>query len=161
MRVPPASRAAAAVLAACVAVLATGGTAYADPTPTGQPSPTPIISLPPVSPKPSPTHSPTPKPVLTHAPTPSPTHVRIHHTASPRPQPVVTTAAPEATLTATPVVPVVPTTSAPRTAPPKTKKTSSESGSSKLARLGWLVVGGALLLGIGGGAGLYLTRHQQ
>jgi hypothetical protein len=37
---------------------------------------------------------------------------------------------------------------------------ASATASSKLARLGWVVVVGALLLGLGGGVGLYLTRHQ-
>jgi hypothetical protein len=74
----------------------------------------------------------------------------------------VTTAAPaQPTLTATPVVPVAPTSAAPRPTPVKTKKTSNESRSAKLARLGWLVIGGAVLLGVGGGAGLYLTRHKE
>jgi hypothetical protein len=41
----------------------------------------------------------------------------------------------------------------------KAKSASSSTG-SKLSQLGWIVIGGAVLLGIGGGAGLYLTRHR-
>jgi hypothetical protein len=39
-------------------------------------------------------------------------------------------------------------------------KPAADSASSRLTKLGLVVVGGAILLGIGGGAGLYLTRHR-
>lgn len=70
--------------------------------------------------------------------------------------------------------PVVPTTESPidvgaptftETPSPTPKavkaKPAASSRASKLSRIGWVVIGGAVLLGIGGGAGLYLTRHTS
>jgi hypothetical protein len=66
-----------------------------------------------------------------------------------------------ATVSAEPTLDLAsPTPSASPTAKAVKAKPAASDGGSKLSRLGWLVIGGAVLLGIGGGAGLYLTRDQ-
>ena len=117
--------------------------------------------LPTVSPTPSPTASPTPKPTPTAKATPtvSPTPRR---TSSPRPRSTFSVA-PGSTdnpVTATfGVGGVTPESPSPSVDP---KESSSSSGlGDHVTLLLALVLGAAVLLGVGGVVGLYLTRHHH
>lgn len=113
-------------------------------TPTPDPTSAPTKTAAP-SPTATPTHSLSPKP--TYSPKPHVTHTQsVTSTASP-----VTGGVDIGTLS-------TPTDSAtPATLKPASSKSTSGVGIGKLIGL---VVGGALLLGVGGVTGLYLTRHH-
>ena len=44
---------------------------------------------------------------------------------------------------------------------PAVKQAAQVSSGTDVLQLGWFVVGAAALLGLGGAAGLYLTRHPR
>jgi plastocyanin len=129
-------------------VTVTGGTVTTPPVTTPPPtkSPTPKPTTP--SPKPTTTTPrPTPTPT-TKSPTPTPTPT----SATPTPTP--TSPDPTASETATPE----PTESATLIADPPTKKTSGGLSGGVLV---WLLIGLAVVLGLGGVAGLYFTRAPK
>lgn len=131
-----------------LAVVVSPGTAHADPCV--------AVLCPTASADPSPTATHTATPTPTRSATPRPT-VTYTHTRSPRPRPTQTTTAP--TTTPTPDPDPTPTTEV-TTAPVVTPVQKSTTAGPKLAKLAALVVGGALLLGVGGVSGLYLTRTR-
>ena len=158
------------------------GTAIAEaPAPAASSSPsTPPAPSAPTSPSPctvlngclaSPTASPTPEPVPTTAsPTPKPVPtatatVKPRSTYSPKPR---STYSPEPVSTASPVtggvdvgtitVPTDSPTPTPVAAKPAAEQTTA---SDRISTYVALAVGGAVVLGAGGAAGLYLTRHRH
>jgi hypothetical protein len=132
---------------AALGVLVTPGTAHADPCvavlcPTATADPTPTVTH---TAAPTPTRSPTARPTVTST-----------YSRSPRPRPTPTTAP---TTTPSPDPDPTPTTELTTTPAVKPVQKSTTAG-PKLAKLAALVVGGALLLGVGGVSGLYLTRTR-
>lgn len=159
-----------ALVALPVLGLFTIGTAVAVGVPAVAGSPTATATPKPIIPLPTATRSatPSPTPVVTKAamqsPTPSPTPRR---TRSPRPtyspQTQVTARA-TAGSTASPVPSTIELGPVPTVSPtkvPAKPAASSTNAGGKLAKLAALVVGAAVLLGLGGAAGLYLTRHRH
>ena len=141
------------VLLACVLLCLLPVPASAAPTPCVLP---PCPTTPP--PTPSPTHTPSPTPSRTVTPTPSPTRTATH---SPRPRVTRTT---RTTSSSSPVETAPPATDgpfssvAPVTVAPGDK---AADGNGRVDNLVALILGGALLLGIGGVSGLYLTRERD
>ncbi|HUR14002.1 MAG TPA: hypothetical protein VM097_05875 [Mycobacteriales bacterium] len=129
------------------ATLVLGGTCPSQE-PTAEPDPTE-----------EPTASPTPSPVPTSTAASSPTARR---TSSPRPRSTYTpvTGSTEDPVTGTVVIGGVTGPTDQPTTSPKTEDRSSTSGNG-LGRLLALTLGGAVLLGISGATGLYLTRHRH
>lgn len=156
-----------------VAVAATDAPTQAptqDPTP-GPPSPT-SCTLPaclprPTSPPPSPTPSATAAPSATPSPTASPTPRRTRARASAKPRATSTDAPLSNAPAVTNDVPVGPVTGLLDTPSPTTTplaKAKEAAGTSRFADLGGLVrlvLVVAVLLGLGGATGLYLTRHRH
>jgi outer membrane biosynthesis protein TonB len=155
--------AAAAVVLLPLLALVPSGTATATPAACGtllDPCPTeePTES---VAPTEEPTESPTPSPTPTPSATPSPTPRR---TSSPAPRSTRTTSSgsTENPVTGSLDIGGVVGAGDPATTAPETTDSSSTSGSGDhLARLLVLVLGGAVLLGVSGATGLYLTRHHH
>ena len=132
-------------------------TAPPDPAPT-------LIPIPSADPTPEPTVGPT----HSAAPSPTPSPPALHTAApkpaySPKPR---ATHSQTVTSTASPITGGVElgTLSTPTDSPtPVAVKPASKTSTSadRIGKLIALVVGGALLLGTGGAAGLYLTRHRH
>ena len=134
-------------------------TALASPTPTCANPPLCVLPTPTLTPSRTPTPSPTPSRSARPASTPSPTP---RHTRSPRPRSTFS-AAPGSTehpVTGTVNVGRVRPQSPSPTATPKDSSSYSNPGDT-ITRVVYLVLGGAVLLGLGGATGLYLTRHRH
>jgi uncharacterized protein HemX len=117
------------------------------------------ICTPTASPSPSLTASRTPDPTPTHTSDPGPTATR---TSSPRPHTTTTRSVaptPSATTTDVAVTTTGPTaTSSPVAVQPDQVSSEKSGGTTKLVAL---ILGAAILLGVGGVSGLYLTRTPE
>lgn len=169
--------ASAGLLALPFGVLALTGAPSASAAPhlaaSGEPTPSPTTILPfpgptSASPTPGPTPEPTAPPTTAApAPTPTPTSLRTSvpvRTSSPKPKPTYTE---RVTSTADPITGGVDVDTVPAASPDSSvtaapvPASSSGKGGDHVRTLITLVVAGALMLGVGGAAGLYLTRHRH